>query len=231
VLSADPRIIPQAFVVDEITIEEAMEMSYFGAQVIHPYTVIPAVQNDIPIVIKNTMNPAAPGTRIVKNAKPHGHAITGIASIGKAALLNVEGNGFIQSKDLTSRLFSLLAEHSIPIIMISQASSEHSLCLALLEDHAEKACILFNEKFKEELACNEIQNIVLQKNIEVIAVIGENMKGRPGIAGKLFACLGNAQINVLAIAQGSSERNISFIIDRKDTLNALKEIHKTFLGV
>ena len=229
VLSANPKLVENAFVIDELNFQEAMELSYFGAEVIHPSTMIPAVEKNISIYIKNTMNPTAVGTRIAKEAAPNPHPITGIASIGNTALINIEGGGMIGVPGIASRVFKALAEADVNIIMISQASSEHSICIVTRQQEAEKALAILERDLQPEIESKVIQHFDLLDNLEIVAIIGENMKGRPGISGKLFSSLGDAGINVLAIAQGSSERNISFVISASDTKQALTVIHKTFL--
>ena len=229
VLSADPRLVPSAFVLPEISLEDAMELSYFGAEVIHPYTMLPAVDRNISIFIKNTLNPDAPGTRIAAGAKGGASPITGIASIQDVALINVEGGGMLGHPGIASRVFSTLAEATVNIIMISQASSEHSICMVCREKEAAQAVASLKEKLARELRYRIIQSIELVQGLEIIAVVGENMRGTPGISGRLFSALGNAGINVLAIAQGSSERNISFVIRKSDRTTALNVVHKAFL--
>lgn len=230
VLSADPRTVKNAFVIPEISIQEAMELSYFGAEVIHPYTMIPAVEKNIPIRIKNTLNPQIPGTIIAKQVKRHNREITGIASIDKAALINIEGGGMIGIPGIASRVFNALGTAKVNIIMISQASSEHSICVVVREKEAAQALAGLKRELKEEMRSRRIQNLDLKKDLEIIAIIGENMRGTPGISGKLFSALGENGINVLAIAQGSSELNISFVIEEKDREKALNVVHEAFLG-
>ncbi|MDX9799896.1 MAG: aspartate kinase [Spirochaetia bacterium] len=230
VLSADPRLVKTAFVVPEISVQEAMELSYFGAKVIHPYTMIPAVENSIPICIKNTENPQSPGTMIIKSPRPNDRPITGIASISNVSLINIEGGGMLGLHGFASRVFGVLAKYDVNIIMISQASSEHTICVVCLEEDSKRALKGLNENLKEEIETKRIQQLELIENLEIIAIIGENMRGTPGIAGKLFNTLGENSINVLAIAQGSSERNLSFVISKDETKKALNAIHKSFLG-
>lgn len=229
VLSANPKLVKNAFVIKELNFQEAMELSYFGAEVIHPSTMIPALEKDISIYIKNTLNPAAEGTRISREAAPNPHAITGIASIKDTALINIEGGGMIGVPGIASRVFKTLAEADINIIMISQASSEHSICIVTRREEAARALPVLERDLQPEIESKVIQHFDLLDNLEIVAVIGENMKGIPGISGKLFSSLGDAGINVLAIAQGSSERNISFVISAEDTKAALTVIHKSFL--
>ena len=219
-----------AFVVSEISVEEAMELSYFGAEVIHPYTMIPVVEKNIPIIIRNTLRPEAPGTRIIKGAARSGKEITGIASIEKVALINVEGGGMVGVPGIASRIFSAFAKAETNIIMISQASSEHSICVVLREEEAERALYMLHRELSRELEERTIQQFQLFRNLEIIAVIGENMCGKPGISGKLFSALGREKINVLAIAQGSSERNISFVVSGSDREKALNTVHAAFLA-
>ena len=228
VYSADPRHVAKSFVVPEISYAEAMELSYFGAKVIHPYTMLPAVEKDIPLVIKNTLNPKAPGTRIVKTAQRQPLAVTGIASIPSVALINVEGGGMVGIPGIASRVFSALARSKVNIIMISQASSEHSICIVCTEKQARAAVDSLEQELASELHARKIQQFELLTGLEIVAVIGENMRGRPGMSGKLFAALGDASINVLAIAQGSSEMNISFVVEGKASASVLNTVHRAF---
>ncbi len=228
VYSADPRFVPESFVVPEISYAEAMELSYFGAKVIHPYTMIPAVEKNIPLVIKNTLNPSAPGTRIVKTAHRKPLSITGIASVPDVALINVEGGGMVGIPGIASRVFSALARAHVNIIMISQASSEHSICIVCMANQSKEAIESLKRELAPELHARKIQQFQLLSNLEIVAVIGENMRGRPGIAGKLFAALGDSEVNILAIAQGSSEMNISFVTERSSGSEVLNIVHRAF---
>jgi aspartokinase/homoserine dehydrogenase 1 len=230
VLSADPRYVQQAFTIEELSFEEAMELSYFGAEVIHPRTMIPAFEKNIPIIIKNTFEPEANGTIIKKIIKKHGALITGIACIEDIALLNIEGGGMVGIPGIAARIFSILAHENVNIILISQASSEHTICLGLKQNEALKAVKALKRELTKELENKAINEFNLLKDLIIIAVIGDNMKGTPGISGKLFSALGTMHINVQAIAQGSSERNISFVIRSKDKLLALNTIHQAFFA-
>ena len=229
VMSSDPRIVKNAFVVPEISYQEAMELSYFGAEVIHPYTMIPAVEKNIPIWIKNTLNPSVKGTLIAKDIKRHAEFITGIACIDRVSVVNIEGGGIMKNPLVPARIFTALAEAGINIIMISQASSEHSVCLIFKEADTKVASAALDKALQQEMEQKRIQEIEIRDNLVVMAVIGENMRGTPGISGRLFNTLGTNNINVFAIAQGSSERNISFVIEHKDREKALNVLHKTFL--
>lgn len=230
VLSADPRCVKNAYVIPEISYQEAMELSYFGAEVIHPYTMIPAVDRDIPILIKNTLNPSAPGTVIARDIKRHSNPITGIAAIKNVALINVEGNGMIGTPGIASKVFSALADAGINVIMISQASSEHSISLVFREIQADRALEALNRKLSAEVKAKRIEKFVIREDLEIISAIGDNMVGTPGIAGKVFSALGDAQISILSIAQGSSERSISFVIEKKFSDKALNTVHDAFLS-
>lgn len=229
VLSSDPRYLDNAFVLPEISYQEAMELAYFGAKVIHPYTMLPAVKENIPILIKNTFNPTAPGTWIAKEVKGLGTAISGIACIDDIALLNVEGGGMIGVPGIAARIFGALAKVSVNIIMISQASSEHSICLVLKQQEVAKAVQALKHELTVELETNRISDFEISNDVAIISIIGEHMRGTPGISGRLFASLGTEKINILAIAQGSSERNLSFVTTGKDKIRAIKAIHKAFL--
>jgi aspartokinase/homoserine dehydrogenase 1 len=229
VMSADPRSVPGAFVIPYLSFQEAMELSFFGAEVIHPYTMIPAVESGIPIVIKNSFNPGSPGTIIEKNMEEHTTSITGIASIDDVAIINVEGGGMIGIHGIAARIFGAIARANANIIMISQASSEHSICFVIKKAECEKAIVFLKKELSRELETKRISDFEIMPNLVVVSIIGENMRGTPGIAGKLFSCLGREGINVLSIAQGSSERNLSFVIANKDKQGALMAIHRTFL--
>jgi aspartokinase/homoserine dehydrogenase 1 len=234
VLSADPRLVPGAFVMPEISYEEAMELSYFGAKVIHPYTMIPAVEKRIPIRIKNSLNPAAPGTMIGApehlTGKRSDHPITGIASIEGISLVNIQGGGMIGIPGIAARIFGALAREGISIIMISQASSEHTICLVFRTEQAQRAVAALEGELAAELASKRIQGFELVSDLLIVSVIGENMRGTRGIAGRLFTALGAAGINILVIAQGSSERNISIVVEQASHALALRTIHAAFLG-
>jgi aspartokinase/homoserine dehydrogenase 1 len=228
VFSADPRTVSDAFVVDRISVQEAMELSYFGAEVIHPYTMIPAVEKQIPLRIRNSLNPEAMGTWITHEPAESGRLITGIASIQNVALINVEGGGMVGIPGMASRVFGALADAGVNIIMISQASSEHSICIVCRDAEAKAALESLKAELREELETKKIQEFQLMTDLEIVAAIGEKMRGTPGISGKLFSALGEEGVNVLAIAQGSSETNISFVIQREERAEALNCIHRAF---
>lgn len=228
VYSADPRFVDSARVLDAVSYREAMELSYFGAEVIHPYTMLPAVEKGIPLLIRNTMNPDAPGTVIGTAGSSTAGLVTGIASIESVALLNVEGGGMVGLPGIAGRIFGTLADARINVIMISQASSEHSICFIVREGQARAARLALERELELEIHQKKIQRIQLETDLEIVAVIGENMRGRPGISGRLFSALGAARVNVLAIAQGSTEMNISFVVSRKDRKKTLNAVHDAF---
>lgn len=227
VLSGDPRRIPEAQVINALTYDEAMELAYFGASVIHPQTLGPAVANDIPIRIRNTFSPAKSGSRISLDNKSK-RSIKGITAVDGMALVNLEGAGMIGVPGTADRLFAALKEAGVSVTLISQASSEHSICVAVPDDLAERAQAVIQEAFAAELDDGQIQRVDITKSQSIIAVVGDNMTGHPGIAAKFFGTLGQAGINVRAIAQGSSERNISAVVNSADATRALRAVHSGF---
>lgn len=230
VMNADPRVVTDAFVVPALSYHEAMELSYFGAKVLHPYTMVPAFDSGIPILIKNTLNPDAPGTMIGTESHDTGHAITGIASVEEVAMVNIEGGGMVGMPGIAGRIFTALADEGVNIIMISQASSEHSICFVVAAADAERAVARLRGELAAALEQKKIERVDARGDLEIVAIIGENMRGRPGISGRLFSALGDERINVLAIAQGSSEMNISFVVHSDDRVAALSAVHRAFFG-
>jgi aspartokinase/homoserine dehydrogenase 1 len=227
VLSADPRRVPDAQVIDSLSYNEAMELAYFGAKVIHPQTMAPAVGRDIPIWIRNTFAPEKAGTLIC--AHPSSRLpVKGITSIEQVALVNLEGAGMIGVPGTAHRLFGALREEGISVILISQGSSEHSICCAIPQVQAARAKGVLEAAFARELAEGQIQNVDVTPDLAILAVVGDGMAGMPGAAGKVFGALGNAHINVRAIAQGASERNISVVVDGRHATRALRATHASF---
>ncbi|HET9268759.1 MAG TPA: bifunctional aspartate kinase/homoserine dehydrogenase I [Vicinamibacterales bacterium] len=227
VLSADPRRVPDATVIDSLSYHEAMELAYFGAKVIHPQTMAPAVTKGIPIWVRNTFAARNPGTLIC--AKPEStHAVKGITSIDAVALVNVEGAGMIGVPGTAQRLFGALREDGISVILISQGSSEHSICFAVPEKDAEHTAETVRRAFAKELHDGQIQDVEALTGHSILSVVGDGMAGTPGIAADVFGALAGAGVNVRAIAQGSSERNISVVIDGKQTTRALRSVHARF---
>ena len=228
VLTADPRKVKRAFTIPSMTYAEAMEMSHFGAKVIYPPTLQPALEHNIPLYIKNTFNPSFPGTFISLQAEPDTHAIKGISSIGHIALLTLSGGGLFGVPGIAGRLFSALAEGGINIILITQGSSEHAISFAVQPDMAVRAKRRVEAAFEYEMNLGLVNPIKIEDDLSVVAIIGENMRYQPGIAGRLFQALGKNGINAVAIAQGSSELNISVVINRPDETKALNALHETF---
>ncbi len=228
-MTADPNKVPTAFPISQMTYEEAMEMSYFGAKVIYPPTIQPLLEKNIPIRILNVFKAEFAGTyisnQIMNNQK---YLIRGISSIPEISLLRVQGSGMIGVVGIAGRLFTALAREKINVILITQASSEHSICVAVTRADADRARAVLENEFVLEIQAHHIDAIVIEKALAIIAVVGANMRRTPGIAGKIFQALGNAQINVVAIAQGSSELNISLVIDEAMEKKALNVIHTMF---
>src|SRR6185437_5924716 len=224
VMSADPRRVPDATVIDALSYNEAMELAYFGAKVIHPQTMAPAVKDAIPIWIRNTFAPEKAGTLIC--AQPTSALpIKGITSIERVALVNLEGTGMIGVPGTAHRLFGALREEGISVILISQGSSEHSICCAIPQEQAQQAAAIVRRAFEGELAGGQIQSVDVDPDQAILAVVGDGMAGTPGVAAKLFTALGVSRVNVRAIAQGASERNISAVVDGRSAMRALRAVH------
>ncbi|MCX6145328.1 MAG: bifunctional aspartate kinase/homoserine dehydrogenase I [Ignavibacteriales bacterium] len=227
ILSADPRVVPSAFVLPQMSYEEAMELSYFGAKVLHPATIAPAVAKKIPIIIKNTFHPDAPGTVISEGVENWEGVAKGITSVDEIALLSLRGMGMVGVPGTAERLFRALASHHVNVILISQASSEHTICFAVVKSDLAHARRAVAEEFRYELQ-SKLTSLDERPNQTIVAIVGEGMKGAPGVSGKVFQALGRNNVNVSAIAQGASERNISFVIDSTQGNRALNVIHEAF---
>lgn len=228
VMTADPRKVKDALPVRKLSYSEAAEMSYFGAKVIHPPTMRPAQLKNIPILIKNTFEPEALGTIVGKTADRSDALATGITSINDIAMLQVEGSALSRIRSAVGRIFEALAEHRINVVLITQASSQHSVSFAVALREAERAREAIKKEFALELGSGLINDVSVQRDLSIIAVVGEGMRHRAGIAGRLFATLGRMGINVVAIAQGSSELNISVVVGKHDETKALNAIHTGF---
>lgn len=228
-MTADPRIIDTAYTIEHLSYTEAMELCNFGAKVIYPPTIFPAFHNNIPILIKNTFNPDARGTYISREqAGEKSKAIKGISSINDTALITVQGLGMVGVIGVNYRIFRALAKNGISVFMVSQASSENTTSIGVRNADAELAVDVLRGEFASEISQGEINDIFAEKGLATIAIVGENMKRTPGIAGKLFGTLGRNGINVIACAQGASETNISFVTDSKSLRKALNVIHDSF---
>jgi len=227
VLSADPRRVPEARVIDSLSYDEAMELAYFGAKVLHPQTMAPAVGRGIPIWIQNTFAPEKAGTLVC--ARPSSSLpVKGITTIEKIALLNLEGAGMIGVPGTAHRLFGALREAEVSVVLISQGSSEHSICCAIPAEQATRAAVAVRAAFERELAGGQVQAVQVLEELAILAVVGDGMPGLPGVAAKVFQALGGAGVNVRAIAQGASERNISVVVAGADATRALRAVHAGF---
>ncbi|MEJ2905350.1 bifunctional aspartate kinase/homoserine dehydrogenase I [Pedobacter panaciterrae] len=227
-LTADPRIVKKAFSLPELSYTEAMELSYFGAKVIYPPTMIPAFLKKIPIVIKNTFNTDFAGTYIKHGISPSNLPIKGISSIDEISVLNLSGSGMVGKAGFSGRLFSMLSREQVNVVLITQSSSEHSITFAVKPADSLKALSLINKEFELELQARKLEYPEVENGLSVVAIVGENMKRTPGMSGKLFSALGRNGVNVRAIAQGSSEYNISVIISKTDLSKAVNAIHDAF---
>ena len=228
VMSANPRLVPEAVVLDSLSYQEAMELAYFGAKVLHPSTIAPAVARDVQITIKNTFAPQVPGTRIGKDGTSK-FAIKGFTTVDDVALVNLEGSNMIGVPGIASRLFGALRDAEVSVIMISQASSEHSICFAVPDAHAGRVREVVEHAFFAERHQGQLQNLEITTSCSILAAVGDQMAGQLGVAGKFMRALGSANVNIRAIAQGSSERNISVVIDGEDAQRALRAVHSSFM--
>lgn len=229
VLTADPRRVKKAFTIPEMTYAEAMEMSHFGAKVIYPPTLLPAMQRQIPLYIKNTFNPNFEGTRVSYESSPlEDTAVKGISSISEVALLTLSGSGLFGVPGIAARLFGALANAAINVILITQGSSENAISFAVKPEVANRAARKVQEAFAYEIERGVIDSIKSENDLSVVAIIGENMRYQPGISGRLFKALGKNGINAVAIAQGSSELNVSVVINKENENKALNALHEAF---
>ncbi|NND61699.1 MAG: bifunctional aspartate kinase/homoserine dehydrogenase I [Flavobacteriaceae bacterium] len=226
--TANPKLVPQAFPIQEITYKEAMELSHFGAKVLYPPTIRPVLDREIPILVKNTFSPEDEGTLIRSEIEQGQEPVKGISHLPKIALLTLEGTGMIGIPGSSKRLFETLSNEKISVILITQASSEHSICVAVKEEEAETASRAINEEFAFEISLKKINAVSVETNLAIVAVIGDQMKSHQGISGKMFSSLGKNNVNIRAIAQGASERNISAVIAAKDVKKALNTLHYRF---
>lgn len=228
-MTADPRIISKAYTIPELTYSEAMELSHFGAKVIYPPTILPVYQKEIPILIKNTFEPGNPGTRISKSVeKGAERLIKGISSISGITLVTLQGIGMVGVTGISMRLFTALARENVNVILISQASSENSISVAIEEKMQEIARDAIRKEFEKEIEAGKINRLELESNLSIVAIVGENMKHTTGIAGKLFSTIGKNGVNIIAIAQGASELNISWVVKNEELRKTLNIVHESF---
>lgn len=227
-MTADPRLVSNVKLIPHISYQEAMELSHFGAKVIYPPTIQPVMRKNIPVWIKNTFSPADPGTVIEPEAAHNGGSIRGISSIAKIALLSLEGSGMIGIPGFSRRLFEALSSQQINVILITQGSSEHSICVGVDESNAAAAKQVVDNTFSPEINAGTVEPLIIEAGLSIIALVGEHMKSHPGVSGKMFGALGRNGVNVRAIAQGSSERNISAVIATDDVKKAINILHEEF---
>jgi aspartokinase/homoserine dehydrogenase 1 len=226
-MTADPRMVKKAFTVPQMSYEEAMELSHFGAKVIFPATMQPAMAGKIPIWIKNTFNPSFQGT-LISSEVTNGKIIKGISSMNGVSLINVTGSGLVGVVGVSMRLFGTLANEKINVILISQASSEHSICFAIESKYGKRAKVAIESEFQYEIQNEEMEEVIIENDFSIVAVVGEGMKHNPGTSGRMFSALGKNGVNVFAIAQGSSELNISAVVRQVDISKALNALHEAF---
>lgn len=228
VLTSDPRRVKQAFTIPKMSYLEAVEMSHFGAKVIYAPTMQPAMDKNIPLVIKNSLSPENEGTFISSKGNDTDHPVKGISAISNVALLTLQGNGMVGVPGTAARLFKCLADAGINIMLITQGSSEYSISFAILPDEVRKASLQIQNEFRREFERNDLDHLHIENELSILAIIGDNMRFVPGVAAKMMRALGNNGINIIAIAQGSSERNISVVVNKEDENKALNALHEGF---
>ena len=226
--TANPKIVKQAQPIAYISYQEAMELSHFGAKVLYPPTIQPVLRKNIPILIKNTFEPKAEGTYISNQVFAQSNPVKGITHIDAISLITLEGSGMIGVSGSSKRLFEVLSNKNINVIFITQASSEHSICIGILNSDADVAQEAINKAFEVEILQNKIDPCIVENNLCIIALVGENMKNHQGLSGRMFSTLGKNNVNIRAIAQGASERNISAVINERDVKKALNSLHENF---
>jgi len=224
IMTTDPNIVPEAKPIPVISYIEAMELSYFGAKVLHPRAIEPAIRHGIPVRVKNTFRPEVPGTIVVKDQKQSKDIVKAVTVIKNVALINISGAGMVGTIGVAARVFTALANAGVNIVMISQGSSEANISLVVDEMHLDKAVKGIRTEFKNGI----IKEITPDRNISVVAVVGAGMANTPGVAGRVFAALGKAQVNVIMISQGSSQHNISFAVSKEGAKKAVSVLHKEF---
>ncbi|MEI6748554.1 MAG: bifunctional aspartate kinase/homoserine dehydrogenase I [Bacteroidota bacterium] len=227
-MTADPRVVSNAKTIPYISYKEAMELSHFGAKVIYPPTIQPVMKKGIPVWIKNTFSPEDNGTLIQSSVSENKNMVRGISSIGKMAFLSLEGSGMVGIPGFSRRLFGALSEEKINVILITQSSSEHSICAAIDEVNIKRAKLAVDIEFSNEILANKVEPLQVETGLSIVALVGDNMKNHPGISGKMFGALGRNSVNIRAIAQGSSEKNISAVIHTADVKKAINVLHEEF---
>ncbi|MEM9362373.1 MAG: bifunctional aspartate kinase/homoserine dehydrogenase I [Bacteroidota bacterium] len=226
--TANPKMVKQAKCIAHLSYEEAMELSHFGAKVLYPPTIQPVLDKEIPIVIKNTFSPNDEGTRVSKNTNGSQKTVRGISHVDHISLISLEGPGMIGIPGISKRFFETLSLENISVVLITQASSEHSICVGISNANVERAQNALNATFEYEMQGHKIKPLQIEEDLAIVALVGENMKSHQGLSGQMFSTLGKNNVNIRAIAQGASERNISAVIGKKDVKKALNSLHETF---
>lgn len=226
--TANPKLVKQARCVPHISYQEAMELSHFGAKVLYPPTIQPVLSKKIPILIKNTFSPEDEGTLVTHSKPGQGKTVRGISHIGEITLLSLEGPGMVGVPGISKRFFETLSQNGISVVLITQASSEHSICVGILNSDASRAEVSVNQAFTYEISTKRIHPVIVEKDLAIIALVGDHMKSHQGLSGKMFSTLGRNNVNIRAIAQGASERNISAVIKKEDVKKALNTLHEEF---
>ena len=228
VLSADPRLVPEARTIPEISYREAAELAYFGAKVLHPKTLRAVMQAGIPVWIRNTFEPENPGTKITPQGRSSSGGVKALTAISDVSLIAVGGPGIVGLPDVVGRTFSTTASVRANVLLISQSSSQNDICFIISSSDAKRTVEALRQQFAQDLAHQTVEHITLDPNIAIVAVVGENMRGTVGMAGRTFSVLGRENVNIIAIAQGSSESNISFVVASNDMKKALLAVHREF---
>ena len=228
VLTADPRLVSDARTIPEISYREAAELAYFGAKVLHPKTLRPVLPASIPVWIRNSFAPEKPGTKITAKGRSIGGGVKALTAIRDVALISVGGPGIVGVPDVVGRTFSTTAQLRAEVLLISQSSSQNDICFIVAKRHAQATLEALRREFAQDLTHDVVEHITMDPEIAIVAVVGENMRGTPGVAGRTFHCLGQQGVNIIAIAQGSSETNISFVVADKSVTQALLAAHREF---
>ncbi len=231
VMSADPRIVENAVSIPTLSYREVSELAYYGAKVLHPKTMRPCIENNIPLRIKNTFNPSHPGTVIVDHKTNGNGGIKAVTGIKHLSMITVEGTGMIGIPGIAARTFSAVARTKVSVLLISQASSEQSICFAVPESQNEIVINSLRAEFAEELKRRDIDSVWAMHDVSIVTIVGAGMRGTPGVSGRIFSSMGDNHVNVIAIAQGSSECSISIVINGEDTAAAVTHIHDLILTV
>jgi aspartate kinase len=228
VLTADPRLVPEAHTIPEISYREAAELAYFGAKVLHPKTLRAVVDAGIPVWIRNSFAPERPGTKITPQGRSNGGGVKALTAISDVALISIGGPGIVGVSDVIARTFTTTAAVRADVLLISQSSSQNDICFIVPATDARRVVDALRQEFSQDLAHENVEHITLDSEIAIVAAVGENMRGTPGMAGRTFAALGREDVNIIAIAQGSSESNISFVVERGAMKKALEATHREF---